>query len=62
MKRKNYVYAKEIPKVVETEDFSLEISKAILESLKKRGLLTRTQIEQCIDIVEKNFKNDKSRD
>lgn len=62
MRQENHVYTKEIPSTVKSEDFSFEISVAILESLKKRGLLTHTQVERCKTVIGKSYRNDKSRE
>lgn len=45
-----------IPEVVETPDFLLKISAAIVKSLKNKKLLTQRQEEVCIDKLEELYK------
>lgn len=45
-----------IPEVVETPDFMLKISAAIVKSLKNKKLLTQRQEEVCIDKLEELYK------
>ena len=46
----------DIPEVVETPDFMLIISAAIVKSLKNKKLLTQRQEDICIDKLEELHK------
>ena len=47
MKRKEISFEREPPRVCDTAESAMRISEAFLASLKKRGLLTHSQIEEC---------------
>ena len=54
--REEYVYAgDEVPKISEEEhaEFLLNVQRAILYSLEKKNLLTRTQRDRCLAELEK---------
>lgn len=56
MKRKEFIYNGEpIPKIDEQKyaAFLVNIQKAILLSLEKRNLITKTQQERCVLELEK---------
>lgn len=53
---REFVYVGDtVPEITEQEhsEFLLELQKAILASLEKRGLLTHLQYTQCLDEIEK---------
>ncbi|MDE5582542.1 MAG: hypothetical protein K2J08_02395 [Ruminococcus sp.] len=56
MKKKEFIYTNDIPELNEQENklFFLNLEFAVLMSLVKRGLLTRSQAEQCKNILTKN--------
>ncbi|MCH5183008.1 MAG: hypothetical protein J1E00_02435 [Oscillospiraceae bacterium] len=56
MKHKAYV-CDDAPEIAETPEVALAISKAMLESLKKRNFLTQAQVDQCVEQLEKTYKN-----
>ena len=47
MKRKEMSFEGEPPLIRDNAESGMRISEAYLVSLKKRGLLTQAQIEQC---------------
>ncbi len=58
MKSREFVYVGEhVPQITEQEhaEFYLHFQKSILASLEKRGLLTHSQYESCIDELEKQY-------
>ena len=58
MKCREFVYAGgPVPQITEEEyaAFYLQFQKSILVSLKKRGLLTRSLCERCIEEIEKQY-------
>ena len=58
MKCREFIYVGEpVPKITEQEyaAFYLRFHKSILASLKKRGLLTHSQYERCIEEIEKQY-------
>lgn len=56
MKKKEYICTNVVPKLNEQENkpFFLNVEFAVLISLVKRGLLTRSQAEQCKNILTKS--------
>lgn len=55
MKKKEFICTSDIPELNEQENklFLLNIEFAVLMSLMKKGLLTRSQAEQCKNILTK---------
>ena len=56
MKKKEFICTSDIPNLNEQENrfFLINIEFAVLMSLVKRGLLTRSQAEQCRNILTKD--------
>lgn len=56
MKKKKFICTNDIPELNEQENklFFLNVEFAVLMSLVKRGLLTRSQAEQCKSILTKS--------
>jgi len=62
LKSREYVYAGEpVPQITEREypEFYLQFQRAILASLKKRGLLNCSQHDRCIAEIEKKYNGKK---
>jgi len=62
LKSREYVYAGEpVPQVTEREypEFYLQFQRAVLASLMKRGLLSRSQHDRCIAEMEKQYDRKK---
>lgn len=56
MKKKEFICTNDVPKLNEQKNkpFFLNVEFAVLMSLVKRGLLTRSQAEQCKNILTKS--------
>lgn len=56
MKKKEFICTNAVPELNEQENklFFLSVEFAVLMSLVKRGLLTRSQAEQCKNILTKS--------
>lgn len=64
MKPKEYVYVGEpVPDLMEPQysEFLLHLQKSILYSLKKRNLLTHTQMKRCMVEIEQQYTKERSK-